>query len=135
MGADTVGETRVSVMDEDELNDTPESATIGRRPQTQADRDKAREMRDGPVFKNLKAKFRANCARNREPCHLCGDAIDYRLDYGHPQAFELDHIKTVKERPDLVLDVLNFGASHHDCNQNRGTDDPPLHLGTPSEIW
>lgn len=67
--------------------------------------------------------------------HNCGQDIDYRLQYGHPQAFELDHVIPVKERPDLLMDRENFAPSHHDCNQIRGTDAPPLQLGEPSEEW
>lgn len=125
-----------------EFFDTPETAPAMPRTQKAVTAQKARDLRDSKQFKELRTKFRNECARHRNedgstgaPCHLCGDDIDYRLQYPHPQAFELDHIKTVKERPDLVLDYNNFAPSHHSCNQERGTDDPPLQLGEPSEIW
>lgn len=55
--------------------------------------------------------------------------------YPHPYSWSLDHAITVKENPNLVMDPLNFRASHLDCNVGRGTDDPKLDLGTPSETW
>lgn len=55
--------------------------------------------------------------------------------YPHPYSFSLDHAITVKERPELALDPLNFRASHLDCNIARGTDDPKIDIGTPSELW
>jgi hypothetical protein len=130
-------------MDESEFEDTPETAPMRPQSKRSVDAEKAKQLRDGPVFRNARVKFRDECARYRNPedgtigaaCHLCGEDIDYRLQYPHPQAWELDHIKTVKEFPELVLDPLNFAASHHSCNMERGTDDPPLHLGEPSEIW
>lgn len=127
---------------ENDYDDTPETAPVLPRSQKSITAAQAREDRDGPIFKALRKKFRDNCSRHRNvdgsigtPCHLCGQDIDYRLEAGHPQAFELDHIVTVKERPDLLLDVANFGPSHRDCNQRRGTDELPLHLGEPSELW
>lgn len=67
--------------------------------------------------------------------HNCNSDIDYKLAYPHPYSWSLDHAITVKERPDLLLDPLNFRHSHHDCNQQRGTDDPKLDIGEPSEVW
>jgi hypothetical protein len=88
---------------------------------------------NGPVY-NLEVTGNTYVVQNIA-VHNCGGDIDYRQPYPHPQGFELDHIITVKDRPDLLMDPLNFGASHHSCNQERGTDDPPLHLGEPSEVW
>lgn len=124
------------------LDDTPETAPSMPQSRRTTDAKKARDLRDSPVFKALRKKFRDECGRQRNsdgstgaPCHLCGDKIDYRLSHPHPQGFELDHIKTVKERPDLLMDPLNFAAAHKSCNEERGTDDPPLHLGEPSRVW
>ncbi len=32
-------------------------------------------------------------------------------------------------------DPLNFRHSHYDCNIGRGTDEPSIDIGEPSEIW
>jgi hypothetical protein len=118
-----------------DYDDTPETAPP--IPQTQRSKDaaKAREMRDSPQMKKLLAEHRAKCARENACCWLCGGEIRYDLKYPHPFCFETDHAITVKERPDLLMDVLNFRPSHRDCNESRGTDAPPLTFGDPSEIW
>ena len=128
--------------DESALNDTLETAPVMPRTQRSIDAAKAREMRDSPQFKKLKEKFRAECARQRNPdgstgapCWLCSGSIDYRLEWPHPFSFSLDHKVTVKENPALLLDRENFAASHWDCNMARGTDDPKIDIGICSEIW
>jgi hypothetical protein len=126
-----------------DLEDTLENAPAIPVARRTTDRQKARQMRESPTFKNLRKKFRDDSSvwrdpatgKQGKPCHLCGDSIDYRLPYGHPEAFELDHIIPVKDRPDLLLDVNNFGASHHTCNEDKGSDAAPLKLGECSEIW
>ena len=115
--------------------DTMETAPAIPRTQAAISAAEVRELRNGTIFKKLKGDFRATCAREKTPCWLCNDDIDYKLDYPHPLSWSLDHAITVKERPDLLSDPLNFRSSHHDCNQRRGTDDPVLDLGTPSETW
>lgn len=69
------------------------------------------------------------------PCWLCNRAIDYKLKHPHPESWSLDHAKTVKEAPQLIMDIGNWRASHLDCNQRRGTDEPFIDIGEPSEEW
>ena len=126
----------------DDYEDTPESAPSRPRGAATISAQRANDIRKSPAFKKLKVEFRASCSRKRfsdgstgEPCWLCGTTIDYRLAYPHPYSFSLDHAVTVKERPELAMDPLNFRASHLDCNIARGTDDPKIDIGTPSEVW
>lgn len=128
----------MTTVDESVLNDTPETAPAIPRTQRALDAAAIRDLRNGVIFKKMRADFRAACARDNAPCWLCNGQlgeIRYDLSYPHPLAFELDHKVTVKEAPQLLMDVNNFGASHHECNQSRGSDDPPLEIGEPSEVW
>ena len=86
-------------------------------------------------MKRLRREFREQCEERGEPCWLDGMPIDYSLPPEHPDAFSLDHALTVEARPDLAEDPGNFRASHLDCNKRRGTSDPALDLGDPSEEW
>lgn len=130
--------------DDDDLiyDDTPENAPVIARSHRSIGAAKTRELRESPVFKKLKDDFRNEGARQRNPdggtgspCWLCGGDIDYRLKYPHPFSWSLDHAKTVKERPDLIMDTLNFRHAHLDCNFARGTDDPKIDIGAASEVW
>lgn len=130
-------------MSDDELfNDTPETAPSLPRGKSSLRAEAINQLRKSPQYKKLRNEFRAACARKRwpdgaigEPCWLCNGTIDYQLKHPHPYAWTLDHAVTVKENPDLILDPLNFRAAHSDCNLGRGTDDPPIDLGVPSEVW
>ena len=70
-----------------------------------------------------------------EHCWLCGEPVDYRLRYPHPRSWTLDHAVPVKQDPSLMLNPSNFRSAHLECNYYRGSDEPPLDLGEPSEIW
>ena len=126
----------------DELDDTPESAPPVPRTAASINASKIRSLRESPQYKARKKDFRDECARFRspegvvgKPCWLCGNAIDYKLAYPHPLSWSVDHILTAKERPDLLMDVSNWAASHLDCNIRRGSDAPVLDIGQPSEVW
>jgi hypothetical protein len=130
------------IQDESIYYDTAETAPVIAKSQRSIDAATARELRDSTIGKKLKAKFREECSRQRNPdgskgapCWLCGGTLDYRLKAPHPSSWSLDHAKTVKERPDLVLDPMNFRAAHLDCNFGRGTDEPKIDIGEPSELW
>lgn len=93
-------------------------------------------------YKTLRATFRHKCATHQnpdgttgKPCWLCGNPIDYTAHKDHPDAFNLDHAYTVESRPDLAEDPANFRPSHNSCNHERGTSDPFIQIGNPSEDW
>lgn len=125
----------------DELDDTPETAPPTPKTEASISSNRARELRESPQFKKLKREFRAEGARGDAqhpkgfPCWLCGNDIDYSLRHPNPLAWSLDHAKTVKHHPELIMDRLNFRHSHLDCNVKRGTDAPTSDLGIPSEDW
>jgi len=122
-------------------DDTPEGAPPVPKTMASIQRAEIRKIRSSHTYQKLHAQFRFfeehRWVNGKEgaPCWLCGGDIDYKLQYPHPYSWSLDHAVTVKEHPELMLDVNNFRSSHHDCNQQRGTDDPKLDLGVPSEIW
>ena len=75
--------------------------------------------------------------RDRAPCHICGQPIDYSLDPSScSDAWEPDHIQPVRKRPDLELDLTNIAASHKRCNRARGDGtNGDNTLGMRSRIW
>ena len=79
--------------------------------------------------------YRDECADEIAECWLCFTPINYSLPANHPESFSADHAKTVKDFPELAMDVLNLRPSHLICNQRRGDDDPHIDIGTPSEDW
>lgn len=104
------------------------------------------QIRESAAYKRQRAEFRLQCSKmsmplpdgsmsKGAPCWLCNQPIDYRLSHPHPECWSLDHAKTVKEAPELIMDVANWRASHLDCNQRRGTDEPFIDLGEPSRMW
>lgn len=101
-----------------------------------------KRIRSSHEYKAATARFRLICKHHRNEdgtvgarCWLEGDPIDYRLQYPHPLSFSTDHAIPVQDRPDLMLDSNNFRPSHLDCNRRRGTDEPAIDLGEPSEVW
>jgi hypothetical protein len=126
---------------DDILDDTPEGAPAMPTTMSRIKRAELRDIRRSHQYQKLRDQFRFDeshkwiSGREGAPCWLCGKDIDYRLQYPHPLSWSLDHAVTVKERPELIMDRNNFRSSHHDCNQERGTDDPKLDIGVPSEIW
>lgn len=117
-------------------DDTPETAPVIAKSHLSITAKKARELRESPIFKKLKEKFREKCSRENHACALCSLDIDYRLKYPHPMSWSCDHIVPVKEKPSLLMDIGNLQASHLECNYHKGSDsDSVIALGSPSEVW
>ncbi|TPX00978.1 HNH endonuclease [Schumannella luteola] len=72
----------------------------------------------------------------RLPCWLCGQPIDYDLQWPDPGSFSVDHVVPHSRSPELREDPGNLRSSHLLCNQKRGDrgDGPPA-LGLLSERW
>jgi hypothetical protein len=125
----------------DDYSDTPESeprvksmlpskGAAVRVMRTSTEYQKAREL-----FLYQARNHRNRDGTHGQPCWLCGQAIDYRLRFPHPRSWSLDHAVPIAEEPRLALHAGNFRSSHLDCNNLRGTDEPPIDIGEPSEIW
>jgi 5-methylcytosine-specific restriction endonuclease McrA len=79
--------------------------------------------------------FERDRARNA-PCHLCGQAIDYRLKpSSSPDAYEADHIRDVDTHPELALLPENVAASHRRCNRARGKKAGIDNIGNRTRDW
>jgi 5-methylcytosine-specific restriction endonuclease McrA len=101
-----------------------------------------RKMRSSLEYQNAREQYLTRARAHRNPdgslgehCWLCGNPIDYRLKFPHPKSWSLDHLIPLDDNPRLLLDSRNFRSSHLDCNRHRGSNEPPLDLGVPSEIW
>jgi 5-methylcytosine-specific restriction endonuclease McrA len=125
----------------DEYADTPETAprfqsAIGARAAA------VREFRKGAEYQNAREKYRIRAKAKHNPdgtkgekCWLCGEPVDYRLKFPHPRSWSLDHAIPIKENPALALNPANWRSAHLDCNEYRGSGEPPIDLGVPSEYW
>lgn len=72
--------------------------------------------RSSARFEQLKRAQRAK----KLPCFLCGQPIDYDLEYPHPDSFSVEHIIPRSVDPRLAEDPGNIQSSHLRCNQSRG---------------
>lgn len=74
--------------------------------------------------------------RNKAPCHICGERIDYTLQPSSaPLAWEPDHIMPFSRAPELELDLNNIAASHTRCNRTRGNGFCDGNIGKRSRLW
>jgi 5-methylcytosine-specific restriction endonuclease McrA len=81
-------------------------------------------------YRKLRQQFRDDCRRNRLPCSICKQSIDYGLESPHQWAWELHHIKPSSQYPHLHYLRANHSASHSRCNKRQG--DKPM---TSPEEW
>lgn len=125
-----------------EYDDTVEGAPVVAPTTRAVNAEQAKAVRESSAFKNARKRFRDEGSRQRNPdgskgapCGICQGNINYRLSAPHPQSWSLDHVKTVRDFPALQMDPLNWQHAHLTCNQVRGTDDMPIDIGIPSELW
>ena len=59
-------------------------------------------------------RLRAQVARTRSACHICGQPIDYSLPHLDPKAFVIDHVIPLAKGGTDTID--NVKAAHRDCN-------------------
>ena len=81
-------------------------------------------------FKQLSAEQRAK----RLPCCLCGQAIDYTLEWPDTGSFSVQHFKDWHTHPELREDPANLGSAHLGCNSSAGQHGKPS-VGALSESW
>lgn len=69
-------------------------------------RNTARRDRDRAIIK-----------RTGAACHICGEPIDYSLDWLDPRAFVVDHVVPLAKGGLDILD--NKKAAHRSCNSTK----------------
>lgn len=76
-------------------------------------------MPGNPALRNTttRDRHRAVIRRDRPPCHLCHEDIDYSLRSPHPMSFEVDHVIPLDRGGSDDLD--NKAASHRLCNRRK----------------
>ncbi|WP_309132650.1 HNH endonuclease [Brevibacterium sp.] len=67
----------------------------------------------------------------KQPCSLCGQPINYDLEYPDPDSCSVQHVKPQSLFPLSRWDPNNWAPSHLQCNQSAGTADS-LGLGVTS---
>lgn len=83
-------------------------------------------------------RVRAAGNRNKTPCCLCGQPIDYQLHYPNPQSCSVQHIHSRRTHPHLTWDPTNWAPAHLDCNKSAG-DGTSINanpaLGAITPLW
>lgn len=91
----------------------------------------ANSERGGHRWRQLAAKFKAQCAKRNDPCVHCGQLIDYAAAPQTSSAFEADHYRPVATHPQLALVIGNLRPSHSSCNRSRGAKP----MAEPTTTW
>lgn len=55
--------------------------------------------------------------RTGAACHICGEPIDYSLDWSQPQSFVVDHVVPLAKGGSDTRD--NKKAAHRSCNSTK----------------
>lgn len=62
-------------------------------------------------------KDRRTIARSKPACHICGNPINYTLDWLDPMAYVVDHVIPLhRGGPDTLA---NKAAAHRQCNRSK----------------
>jgi len=70
-----------------------------------------------PRNTNQRDKDRARIRATGAACHICGEPIDYTLDWLNPRSFVVDHVVPLaKEGAD---NIGNKAAAHRECNSKK----------------
>ncbi|APT85327.1 hypothetical protein CAQU_09915 [Corynebacterium aquilae DSM 44791] len=85
--------------------------------------------------KQLRKQTRREYREQNLPCWLCAQPIDYLAPPNTPNALDIDHAISTKQRPDLELDPTNFRPAHVSCNRARKDNPPHPPLGQNSRRW
>ena len=79
----------------------------------------------GKRYRKMRATYRDDCHRNRRPCSICRQPIDYSLTFPHPGSWELHHVRPSSTHPDLHYVRSNWAASHSLCNKSHSDKPAP----------
>ena len=66
----------------------------------------------------MRDRHRAAIKAKRQPCHLCGEPIDYDLPHLDPMAFVVDHVVPLARGG--KDEIANKRAAHRSCNGTKG---------------
>lgn len=87
--------------------------------------------RDSHQFKVMRRRLRDE---RRPNCWLCGQLIDYDLEYPDPSSFSPDHIVPVSVDQGLAEVYSNLAPSHLACNLQRQNGEPIAVLGAGATV-
>jgi 5-methylcytosine-specific restriction endonuclease McrA len=71
----------------------------------------------------------------RRPCWLCGQPIDYGLDWPDTGSFSVDHDPPLSVYPAGAEDPAHLRPAHLGCNSSRGQKPPRPSVGQTSRNW
>lgn len=80
-------------------------------------------------YREFRASMRTAALKRLDRCWICDGPIDYAAPAHSPDAWELDHVKSVRKHPELAYDPTNCESSHCSCNRSRGMDGEVMSLG------
>lgn len=92
------------------------------------------ESRSTRRLRHIKAEYRR---RRPQPCMRCGQPIDYDAPPEDDNSFNLGHIKSWRNHPELREDPGNLQQEHAGCNKSAGSLDGRVTtgLGMQSRRW
>ena len=62
-------------------------------------------------------RFRSAIRRTKPACHICGNPINYELDWKDPKSFVIDHVIPLHKGG--ADELYNIKAAHRDCNSKK----------------
>ncbi|MEI6029454.1 MAG: HNH endonuclease [Betaproteobacteria bacterium] len=89
------------------------------------------QARGGHRWRQLAARFKAQCAKRNDVCVHCEQPIDYEAAPQTAGSFEADHYRPIATHPELALMIGNLRPSHSSCNRSRGAKPMP----ESSDAW
>lgn len=78
---------------------------------------------------------KAQGRRNKLPCCLCLQKIDYSLPSTHPHGCTVQHVKSRRDFPELTWVRTNWEPAHRECNSSAGAGDRNDDPGVTSQEW
>lgn len=95
-----------------------------------------RDVRHARAVRKAVNDYREQCKRDRPPCWLCGQEIDYdATDYYAADALQVDHVFPVSTHPERAADPEGMRPAHAGCNLARGNSMTLAELGETSTDW
>lgn len=79
-------------------------------------------------------RVKAEGRRTNAPCVICGQPIDYGLEYPDPWSCSVQHIQSRKLHPERTWDPSNWAPAHLVDNKSAGTGEVQG-LGVTSVDW